>query len=106
MFPSFIFQPLAPSISTDSKADEEQLNNTSTTDKESDGDDDSDYVNPYVNHTAQLKPDENCSATTNANVGNLHEHGQTRGCRGHGRGRRRRGHGTRGGIRGCECGGC
>ena len=56
--------------------------------------------------TAQLKPDKNSSATSNANIGNLHGHGQRRGCRGHVRGRRRRGHGTRGGIRGCECGGC
>ena len=103
MFPSFIFQPLAPSISTDSKADEEQLNNTSTTEKESNGDDDSDYVNPT--DTTQLKPDGNSSATTDANVGNLHGHGRRRGRRGHGRGRRGCGHRIKGGRRGRECGG-
>ena len=43
---SFTFQPSAPPISTDSKADEEQLNNISTTEKESDEDGDSDYVDP------------------------------------------------------------
>ena len=60
----FTFQPSAPPISTDSKADEEQLNNISTTEKESDEDDDSDYVDPT--DAAQLKPDGNSSATTTA----------------------------------------
>ena len=57
---------------TDFKADEEQLNNTPTTEKESDEDDDSDYVDPT--DAAQLKPDGNSSATTAAKVGNLHRH--------------------------------
>ena len=61
---SFTFQPSAPPISTDSKADEEQLNNISTTEKESNEDDDSDYVDPT--DAAQLKPDGNSSATTTA----------------------------------------
>ena len=86
---------------TDSKADEEQLNNTPTTEKESDEDDDSDYVDPT--DAAQLKPDGNSSATTAAKVGNLHR--QRRGCRGHGRGCRGHGHGARGGRRGRGCGG-
>ena len=61
MSSSFIFYSSAPPISTDCKVDEEQLNNTSTTEKESNEDDDLDYVDP-----AQLKPDGISSATTAA----------------------------------------
>ena len=53
MSSSFIFRPSVPPISTDSKADEEQLNNTSTTNKDSNEDDDSDYIDPT--DAAQLK---------------------------------------------------
>ena len=96
MSSSFTFWPPAPPISTDSKADEEQLKNISTTEKDSIEDDDSDYVDPT--DAAQLKPDGNSSATTAAKVGNIHGHGQRRGRRGHG-------HGPRGGTRGRGCGG-
>ena len=50
---------------------------TSTTEKESDEDDDSGYVEPT--DAAQLKPDRNSSVTTAARVENLHEHGWRRG---------------------------
>ena len=73
------------------------------TEKESDEDDDSDYVDPT--DAAQLKSDGNSSAATAAKVGNLHRHGQRRGRRGHGRGCRGHGHGARGGRRGHGCGG-
>ena len=79
---------------TDSKADEEQLNNTSTTEKESYEDDDSDYFDPT--NAAKLKPDGNLSATTAARVENLHEHGWRRGCRGHEHGCRGHGHVAKG----------
>ena len=88
---------------TDSKADEAQLNNRSTTEKESNEDDDLDYVDPT--DAAQMKPDGNSSATTAARAGNLHGNGQTRGHRGHGSGCRGRGRGARGGRHGHGCGG-
>ena len=80
---------------TDSKPDEVQLSNISTTEKESDEDDDLDYVDPP--DAAQLKLDGNSTATTAARAGNLHGNGQTRGCR-------RRGRGARGGRHGHGCG--
>ena len=64
MSSSFIFYSSAPPISTDCKVDEEQMNNTSTTEKESNEDDDLDYVDPI--DAAQLKPDGISSASTAA----------------------------------------
>ena len=60
-------------MSTDSKADEEQPKNTSTTEKESNEDDVSDYIDPT--DAVQLKPDGNSSAATADRVGNFHGHG-------------------------------
>ena len=100
----FIFQPSASPISTNSKADEEKLNNTSTTEKESDEDDDLDYDDPT--DAAQLKADGNTSATTAFRAGNPHGNGQRRRRRGDGHGCRGRGLGARGGRRGHGCGGC
>ena len=64
MSSAFIFYSSAPPISTDCKVDEEQMNNTSTTEKESNEDDDLDYVDPI--DAAQLKPDGISSASTAA----------------------------------------
>ena len=69
MSSSFIFYSSAPPISTDCKVDEEQMNNTSTTEKESNEDDDLDYVDPI--DAAQLKPDGISSASTAAKKKNV-----------------------------------